>query len=255
MTSDVAEKLALTQRVAAAWRAGGLVLSATDEPQPVPVPGRPAKPELVAPRELKKRSVHTPAGYAAMLHSFAHIEFNAINLAWDAVYRFRDMPREYYDDWVRVADEEAYHFGLLQARLETLGYQYGDFPAHNGLWETAVDTAHDALLRMTLVPRTLEARGLDVTPGIIAKIEAIGDADTVEVLQIILRDEITHVEAGTRWFHYLCEQRGLDPLAAFGEGMVRLRGTVKGPFNLKARLKAGFTTEELNLLARGPQQP
>ncbi|MEK6750344.1 MAG: ferritin-like domain-containing protein [Pseudomonadota bacterium] len=252
MAAEVAEKIALTQHTAQDWRAGVLSLHDETSPIAVPVPGRPARPELVPPRGLKKRSIHTPHGYGALLHSIAHIEFNAINLAWDVVYRFRGLPKKYYDDWVRVAAEEAYHFGLLQARLQAFGFNYGDFPAHNGLWETAVETAHDLMLRMILVPRSLEARGLDVTPQIVEKIEAAGDTETVAVLAIILRDEITHVAAGTRWFNYLCAQRGVDPLQTFGEGILRLRGTVKGPFNHSARLAAGFSAQEMTLLENLP---
>ena len=252
MAESVAEKLALTQQIAQAWQIGVLNLDDDAPALAVPVPGRPARPELVPPRGLKKRSIHTPHGYGALLHSIAHIEFNAINLAWDAVYRFRGLPREYYDDWVRVAAEEAYHFGLLQARLQAFGFEYGDFPAHNGLWETAVETAHDVLARMILVPRTLEARGLDVTPQIVEKIMSAGDQETVAVLAIILRDEITHVAAGTRWFNFVCAQRGIDPLQTFGDGIAQMRGTLKGPFNLSARLAAGFSAEEMSLLENLP---
>jgi uncharacterized ferritin-like protein (DUF455 family) len=206
---------------------------------------------LVAPRELPKRNFHAVEGRAALIHAVAHIEFNAINLAWDAVYRFRNLPKPYYDDWVRVADEEAYHFTLLRERLRTLQYDYGDFTAHNGLWEMARDTAHDPLVRMALVPRVLEARGLDVTPGMMARLRAAGDEDTVGLLEIILRDEIGHVEIGSRWFRFLCEQRGLVPELTFRELIDRyMKGRIKGPFHHQARLQAGFSAEELSVLER-----
>jgi len=207
------------------------------------------QPLLVPPRELPKRGFTTLAGRAALIHAVAHIEFNAINLAWDAVYRFRDMPQAYYDDWVRVADEEAYHFSLLRTRLVELGYDYGDFSAHNGLWEMARDTAHDVLVRMALVPRVLEARGLDVTPGMMARLRAAGDEETVALLEIILRDEIGHVEIGSRWFRWLCEQRGLVAESVFRELIQRyMKGQIKGPFHRDARLQAGFSESELAAL-------
>jgi len=216
---------------------------------PIGDPGRPARPPLVAPRDLPKRGFHTVAGRAALIHAVAHIEFNAINLAWDAVYRFRDLPPAYYDDWVRVADEEAYHFTLLRARLRELGHDYGDFPAHDGLWQMARDTAHDPLVRMALVPRVLEARGLDVTPGMIARLRAAGDSDTVALLEIILRDEIGHVEIGSRWFRFLCGERGLAPDSTFRALVEQyLKGQLKAPFHREARRQAGFSESELLLL-------
>lgn len=246
---DPAEKLRLTQETAAAWRAGALSLENCAAPVPIGEPGRPPRPELVSLRDLPKRGFHTLEGRAALIHAVAHIEFNAINLAWDAVYRFRDMPSAYYGDWVRVADEEAYHFSLLRERLQGLGYDYGDFNAHNGLWEMAQDTAHDVLVRMALVPRVLEARGLDVTPGIMERLRTAGDEETVALLEIILRDEIGHVEIGTRWFRWLCERRGLAPEPLFGELIERyLRGRIRGPFHRDARLQAGFSESELAAL-------
>jgi uncharacterized ferritin-like protein (DUF455 family) len=159
------------------------------------------------------------------------------------------MARQYFADWVRVADEEAYHFTLLRERLQSLGYDYGDFAAHNGLWEMAQDTAHDVLIRMALVPRVLEARGLDVTPGMIARLRAVGDRETVALLEIILRDEIGHVEIGTRWFRYLCAQRGVAPEDTFRDLIRRyLKGRIKGPFHRDARLLAGFSEGELESL-------
>ena len=183
------------------------------------------------------------------MHAVAHIEFNAINLACDAIYRFRDLPDAYYADWAEVASEEAYHFSLLQGRLEQLGYNYGDFPAHNGLWELAVKTAGDPLMRMALVPRVMEARGLDVTPGMMERFASIGDQESVAILEIILRDEVGHVEAGSRWFRHLCEQRGLEPEATYFALLEEhLGGAIRCPLHKSARREAGFTESELGRL-------
>jgi uncharacterized ferritin-like protein (DUF455 family) len=212
-------------------------------------PGRPPRPVLVSPREVEQRKPTTPAGRAVLVHAVAHIEFNAINLALDAVYRFRDLPVDYYGDWLQVAAEEAHHFTLLREHLRTLGHDYGDFSAHNGLWEMALKTAHDPLVRMALVPRVLEARGLDVSPTLIGKFTAAGDARAVEILQIILRDEVGHVRIGNRWYRYLCEQRGVDPIETF-RGLLQEYGSmrVRRPFHGDARLAAGFTDQEMALL-------
>lgn len=215
----------------------------------VPIPGRPDAPELVAPKKLKQRKLTTPQGLAALVHAIAHIEFNAINLALDAAYRFRGMPDDFYRDWLRVAAEEARHFDLLIKRLDALGYAYGDFPAHNGLWEMALKTDHDVLERMALVPRVYEARGLDVTPGMMQRLTEAGDLETVAVLEIILREEIGHVRIGNRWYYWACEQRGLEPVATF-RALVR-KAMPKGmltQFNYPARIEAGFTEEELKSL-------
>ncbi|MCK4587082.1 MAG: ferritin-like domain-containing protein [Gammaproteobacteria bacterium] len=249
---EPSEKVRVSRESAQHWQAGDIPLVFEGELETIGEPGRPRKPHLVVPRELHRRSLHTPEGHAALIHSIAHIEFNAINLAWDAVYRFRDMPKQYYDDWVRVADEEAYHFQLVRDHLNTLGFDYGDFDAHNGLWEMAVKTAHDPLVRMALVPRVLEARGLDVTPGIMKKLHDFGDHAAVDVLEIILHDEIGHVEIGSRWFRYLCEQRKMEPESTFQclleEYMKGGSSIGKGPLHRSARLSAGFTEAELNYL-------
>ena len=246
---DPLSKVRLTRNTAEQWRNGALSLFDDNAVAAIDEPGRPPRPVLVPPRELPKRRFTTPAGRAALIHAVAHIEFNAINLAWDAVYRFRDMPPEFYSDWVRVADEEAYHFTLLQNRLRGLGHDYGDYNAHNGLWEMARDTAHDVLVRMALVPRVLEARGLDVTPGMIARLRMVGDEETVALLEIILRDEIGHVEIGSRWFRWLCQRRGLVAEVVFRELIERhMKGRVKGPFYRTARLQAGFSENELETL-------
>lgn len=212
-------------------------------------PGRPERPRLVAGRDLPKRGVGTVEGRAAFVHAIAHIEFNAIDLAWDAVYRFRGLPAAFYADWVGVAHDESRHFVMLRTRLQELGHDYGDFDAHNGLWEMAVRTAHDGLARMALVPRVLEARGLDVTPGMIAKLRQVGDVETAEGLELILREEIAHVAAGSRWFRWYCEQRGVAPAETFRALLDEYaRSVLSGPFNRPARLQAGFDAAELDAL-------
>ncbi len=227
-----------------------LNLAATDLPvQKLPVPGRPDKPKLVQPRELPRRKINSLEGRATLLHAICHIEFNAINLAWDAVYRFRDMPVQYYLDWMKIAKEEAEHFSLINDYLNELGFAYGDFAAHNGLWEMAVETDHDVLVRMALVPRVLEARGLDVTPGIMKKFENVGDTRANEVLSIIQREEIGHVEIGSYWFRYCCEQRDIEHDKTFRDLLKQyLNSGIKKPVNYDARLKAGFTQQELDYL-------
>lgn len=213
------------------------------------MPGRPPKPALVHPRDLPKRGLGTHEGRAAFIHAIAHIEFNAIDLAWDAVYRFRNMPDVYYANWVSVANDEARHFAMLRERLQQLGYDYGDFGAHNGLWEMAEKTAHDGLARMALVPRVLEARGLDVTPGMIVKLRSLGDDATVAILETILREEVAHVAAGSRWFRWFCERAGVEPEARFRELLAEYaRGVLHGPFNIEARSAAGFGEDELAAL-------
>ncbi|MGM0595368.1 MAG: ferritin-like domain-containing protein [Pseudomonadota bacterium] len=243
------EKVRLTHALRQAWRDGELAVAAGAPAQPVPVPGRPARPELVQPRDLPKRKPVTEEGRAVLFHALTHIEFNAINLGLDAVYRFREMPPAYYDDWLQVADEEADHFVMLRDHLRGLGYDYGDFPAHNGLWEMAQKTAHDVLVRMALVPRCLEARGLDVNPGIKAKLEENGDQQGAAKLDIILRDEIGHVAIGNRWFLHLCGERGLEPMATYN-GLIDeyMQGPLRPPFHIAARRQAGFSEEELAYL-------
>jgi uncharacterized ferritin-like protein (DUF455 family) len=196
------------------------------------------------------RKLTSTEGQAALVHALTHIEFNAINLAWDAVYRFRDMPTAYYGDWIQVADEEAYHFTLLRRRLNELGHDYGDFPAHNGLWAAAQETAHDVLVRMALVPRVLEARGLDVAPDMVRRLRAAGDDETAALLHIILRDEVGHVAIGSRWFAWLCAARGLEPHQTYVDLLQQyMAGRIRGPFNTEARQRAGFDDWELAALA------
>jgi uncharacterized ferritin-like protein (DUF455 family) len=242
------EKCASTQQLRARWEAGALS-SLPTVVQRVEVPGRPERPELVRPRQLKKRKLHLPEGRAVLIHALAHIEFNAINLALDAVYRFQQMPPEFISDWLRVAAEEATHFQLLRERLRAYGFDYGDFPAHNGLWAMACKTDLDVLDRMALVPRVMEARGLDVTPAMIEKLDALGDPETADVLRIIWRDELTHVEVGNRWFQELCRQRQVAPDATFHRLVEQhMPGGLRGPFHLEARRRAGFSETELAYL-------
>lgn len=234
----------------AAWLAGQVALNAAATlPEPADIPGRPEKPTLVSPLEVEKRSMRTPEGRAALIHALAHIEFNAINLALDAVWRFADMPQQYYADWLRVAAEEAYHFELLNGYLQRMGYRYGDFKAHNSLWEMAERTQGDVLARMALVPRTMEARGLDASPPLRNKFVQIGDTDAADILDIILRDEIGHVAIGNHWFNWLCAQRGLEPIATY-ESLAKQYNApaMRKPLNIEARRKAGFTEAELALL-------
>lgn len=214
--------------------------------EPTLLPGRPERPQLVGAQQVPARSAQTPAGRAALLHAIAHIEFNAINLALDAVWRFADQPGAFYIDWWRVAAEEALHFSLLCEHLRSLGHEYGDFDAHDGLWTMCHRTRGDLLARMALVPRTLEARGLDATPLIQAKLGAAGDRRAVEILDLVLRDEVGHVAIGNRWFHHLCTQQGIDATTLYPQLVARYQAPrLKPPFNLQARRAAGFTEAEL----------
>ncbi|MFA7386864.1 MAG: ferritin-like domain-containing protein [Thiohalobacteraceae bacterium] len=245
--SDPDRKCARTRAAWATIESGAIRITPVAHGRSLDAPGRPPQPLLVPPRDLPRRRLHTVEGRAALLHALAHIEFNAINLAWDAVCRFADMPEEFYRDWTSVANEEAYHFGLLNKRLQMLGYHYGDFSAHNGLWATALQTRGDVLLRMALVPRVLEARGLDVTPGMMDRLREAGDDQSVAILEIILRDEIGHVAIGSRWFEYACTQRGLEPAATFRQLLAEhMPGRIKGPFFRAAREQAGFSAAELD---------
>jgi len=226
---------------------GGAVDTEVDLIEPPGVPARPARPLLVPPGSVMPRPVGTPEGRAALLHALTHIEFNAIGLALDHVWRFAGLPEAYYRDWACVAVEEAHHFALLRGRLLDAGLDYGDLPAHDGLWEMARRTADDVLARMALVPRTLEARGLDASPMVRAKFQSIGDHASAEIIDVILRDEIGHVAVGNRWFHHLCRQRGLDPASTHRREARRCAAPrQRGPMNIAARLQAGFTAQELD---------
>ncbi len=219
--------------------------------EPPSLPGRPAAPALVPFESLPTRSMATREGHAALIHSIAHIELNAIDLACDAIWRFAGLPDAYYRDWLRVAAEEALHFTLLREHLLRTGFDYGAFAAHHGLWEMAERTRDDVMARMALVPRTLEARGLDASPGVRRKLVGVGDKDGAAIIDRILRDEIGHVAIGNHWYRYLCAQRGLDPLATYGVLARRYQAPrSKGPFNLDARRRAGFTDAELDALER-----
>ena len=241
------DKVAATFEAARAFEAGELAIEPeAAAPEAIRMPGRPPTPRLVHPRDLPRRGFGSNEGRAAFIHAVAHIEFNAIDLAWDAVYRFRGMPDGYYADWVGVAHDEARHFSMLRKRLQELGHDYGEFDAHNGLWEMAEKTAHDGLARMALVPRVLEARGLDVTPGMIVKLRGLGDDATADILAVILREEVAHVAAGSHWFRWHCEQAGIEPHAKFRALLHEYAtGVLHKPFNVEARRQAGFDIEEL----------
>jgi uncharacterized ferritin-like protein (DUF455 family) len=248
--ADPREKVALATALHA--QAAQLPLSPTAPEPGAPLPGRPVLPRLVHPARVPRRSPATPHGLAALLHAIAHIEFNAINLALDAAWRFEGMPERFHRDWVRVAAEEAFHFTLLADHLASLGHGYGDFEAHDGLWMMCEKTAGDIVARMALVPRTLEARGLDATPQIQARLRQAGTAEAlkaVEILDVILRDEVGHVAIGNRWYRQLCERDGLDPVAHY-RGLVQRYAAPRlhGPFNLEARRAAGFGDDELAAL-------
>ncbi len=246
--SDPGEKIERVNALAAGFEA----MDRSDDGAGVSIekPGRPAFPKLVSPRDLPQRGLGSVDGRAALLHAVTHIEFNAINLALDAAWRFRAMPAQFVVDWISVSVDEARHFSLLSARLEELGHRYGGFDAHDGLWAMAERTAGSVLARMALVPRVLEARGLDVTPGMIKRLRGLGDDRSADILEIILAEEVRHVAIGSHWFAWCCERGQLDPDTTFidlirGVG----KGSIRGPFNLPARREAGFGDEELRLIA------
>lgn len=242
----------MSARLAARWRTGELPLGRATPPLR---PARPARPVLLPPGQMpKRRNFGSLGGRVALLHALAHIELNAIDLAWDLLARFgqANLPRAFFDDWAGVAAEEALHFGLLAERLAALGAAYGDLPAHDGLWEAAVATSHDLTARLAIVPLVLEARGLDVTPEMIARLERAGDAASGAILARIHRDEIGHVAAGMRWFRFCCEARGQDPQAAFRGAVGRyFTGVLKPPFNHAARAAAGFPAAYYESVACG----
>lgn len=248
LAADPFTKVELVKALRASWNANQLRTDDDEPIQPITEPGRPLRPALVSPRNVERRNVSTLEGRAALIHAIAHIEFNAINLALDAAYRFRGLPRAYYGDWISVASEEAHHFTLLHDHLHTLGYAYGSFTAHDGLWDMARKTAHDPLVRMALVPRVLEARGLDASPALIHKMKSCRDGHAVEILETIQHDEVGHVRIGNRWYHCLCAQRGLDPIETFKALLARYDARPRGPFAKDARRQAEFTEAELLLL-------
>lgn len=210
--------------------------------------GRPEKPLLINPQDVPRRGLGSKEGILALVHAICHIEFNAINLGLDAAYRFRNMPAKYYEDWLLVAKDEAKHFTMLSDYLESCDCYYGAFEAHNGLWDSAEKTAHDALIRMALVPRVLEARGLDVTPGIIKRLQQAKEDEVVRLLGIILQEEEGHVLVGNYWYRYLCEKQNLPPKETFFNLLKEYGQTLKPPFNIEARLRSGFTQEEIDYL-------
>ncbi|MBV9825448.1 MAG: ferritin-like domain-containing protein [Alphaproteobacteria bacterium] len=239
--ADPAEKVALSRRAASAWAGGDLSVGAPAAPTR---PARLPEPSLRPPRDMKRRrSFGSPNGRVALLHALAHIELNAIDLAWDIAARFADprLPRAFFTDWVGVAAEEAEHYALLAARLRTLGARYGELPAHDGLWEAAAATGHELIARLAVVPLVLEARGLDVTPDMIGRLERAGDHDSAAILTRIYTDEIRHVAVGARWFAYCCDAARLDPEPTYHDRVRRyFSGLLKPPFNRVARDRAGF---------------
>ncbi|MFM9922493.1 ferritin-like domain-containing protein [Variovorax sp. H27-G14] len=256
--TDPDEKVAATRAAASQAAMHSIATDAIRTPgDDTGVPGRPDKPVRVAVTAVHQRSPFTPEGRAALVHSICHIEFNAINLALDAVWRYDGMPEAYYRDWLRVADEEALHFTLLHTHLQTMGHRYGDFPGHDSLWNMCEKTKDDVLARMALVPRTLEARGLDATPLIQAKLRRVNTPDAlraIEILDIILRDEVGHVAIGNHWYRWLCDGAGLDAEATYPALVARYDAPRhKPPFNLEARGRAGFSDEELRQLVATSQ--
>ncbi len=250
---DADAKAAGTRALAAAICEVGAAEALTEPPG---IPGRPDKPELVAHTKLKTRSVHTLEGRAALIHAIAHIELNAIDLALDIVWRFPGEPDAFYRQWITVAREEALHFTLLRDHLRALGFAYGSFPAHNALWEMAEKTRFDLLARLALVPRTLEARGLDASPPIKAKLLAAGDEAGAAIIDVILRDEIGHVAVGNHWYRVQCAARGLDPIATYAQLATEYKAPrPRGPFNLPARRAAGFNEAELDALSLQSAEP
>ena len=231
--------------VAAAWQEGRLGRGQVSRRLEMPDrPGRPARPVLLHPREMPKRSTGGEKGRFALLHSLAHIELNAVDMTWDLIGRFAHvaLPEQFFDDWVRVGREEAQHFALVDQRLAEMGGTYGDLPAHDGLWQSAQATGHDLMARLAVVPLVLEARGLDVGPAMLASLRAAGDEASAAVLEVIYRDEKHHVAFGMRWFRFMCQREGWAPEPTFHELVgANFRGPVKPPFNDRARAEAGLT--------------
>jgi uncharacterized ferritin-like protein (DUF455 family) len=250
-STSAATKIALTHELASAWASGSIIKTGAEDVlcEVGKLPGQPDQPALLTHLDLPQRSIHTAQGLAVLVHSVCHIEFNAINLALDAAWRFAGMPSEYYMQWLRVAAEEAHHFSLLRAQLQSMGHDYGDFPAHTGLWDMVERTKHDIVARMALVPRTLEARGLDATPPMQAKLRKVGTPDAfkiIDILDIILRDEVGHVAIGNHWYRWLCARDGLDPITHFRQLCIQHSAPrVRAPINEEARRLAGFTDDEI----------
>lgn len=244
LSADLDIKTRLAQETATRWFDRRLSLRSPLDPPLPERPGRPAKPELVPPKAVGKRSLHTVNGRIATLHAIAHIELNAVDLALDIVARFatEPVPNSFFDGWMQVAFEEAKHFRMVRARLNDMGADYGDMPAHDGLWQAAHSTRNDLTARLAVVPLILEARGLDVTPSLQAKMRETGDLESAAVLDVIYNDEKGHVAIGAKWFRFLCARERKDPAATFQQ-LVRanFRGSLKAPFNDIARAEAGLT--------------
>ncbi len=247
--TDIAEKLCLTETAWQLYQQGKLQFNSLTTPKSIEYVRFPKQPELLAPRYMIRRKLGSPQGVQAFYHALAHIEFIAIYLAWDILYRFRGLPTQFYKDWLQVAHEEALHFSLIRTHLQSLGSDYGDFPAHQGLWEHAQETAHDLLARLAIIPRCMEARGLDVTPTMIEKIQKINDCKGVKILTRILADEQQHVRFGSDWFRYLCQKQQREPDTEFKKLILQYyNNTPKGPFNTEMRLKVGFSQNEIEWL-------
>jgi uncharacterized ferritin-like protein (DUF455 family) len=247
--NDPGEKAGCAPRLYQQWCSGQLAAVTLTGPVRIENPGRPMQPRLVNPKRVPKRGFNSRPGLNKLAHAIAHIEFNAINLALDAVYRFRDMPDDFYTDWLRVAAEESSHFIMLSEYLLANEVHYGDYDAHNGLWEMALKTEHDVMVRMALVPRVLEARGLDVTPMMITRLKKAGEQQLIDILEVIHKEEIGHVLVGTKWFNFVCQQRGLSPSGVFTDLLRNhVDGIIQGPFDEASRLQAGFTEEEMQHL-------
>ena len=247
---DIDAKLALTHRAYELLSNKQLDFGSAQPVQPICHVKFPVTPVLLEPRQMPKRNFTSQEGVRAFFHAIAHVEFMAIYLAWDLLYRFRGLPETFYQDWLTVADEEAQHFELIRQHLHNLNINYGDLPAHGGLWDHAVETSDHLLARLAMVPRCMEARGLDVTPAIIAKFEAKGDTAGAAILNRILTDEVGHVERGSYWFKYVCTQEGLEPESQFQAliGQYYRGGKPKGPFNRALRKSAGFSDAEIDWL-------
>ncbi|WP_027157334.1 ferritin-like domain-containing protein [Methylobacter luteus] len=248
--TDIDEKLALTHQAWQLLQTRRLSFNSDRPVLPILNVKFPERPQLLAPRQMPQRKLTNSGGVIAFFHAIAHVEFVAVYLAWDMLYRFRGLPDQFYQDWLRVADEEAQHFALIRAHLQTMQTDYGDLPAHSGLWEHATDTADNLLARLAMVPRCMEARGLDVTPAIIEKFKKLGDDKSVSILTRILTDEVGHVELGSYWFKFVCRQQGFESEAKY-RALIRQYykgGKPKGPFNREMRIIAGFSNAELDWL-------
>jgi uncharacterized ferritin-like protein (DUF455 family) len=254
--SDPEKKIAYGMEVISLWQSSQLEWDCSQEARIINSPGRLDKPIIVPPRGLKKRGFGSDKQIASLLHALAHIEITAVNLAWDSVCRYPAMPKEFYDDWVSTAKDEGGHFLALRQLIQNLGYDYGDFPAHGELWTMAVLTGDNLMHRMAVVHRVLEARALDIVPHAIKKFESLQALDTAKVLNEIANDEVGHVAAGTRWFHYCCEKEKCDPDTTFFQLVKQyLKSYPRGPFNEQARLSAGFSQNELALLKEYDRKP